>query len=149
MPIAHIDTIERSVQKTNQWLQELVNELGTDGRTSWRVLRGYLQVLRDRLTIAEAAQLAAQLPHVLRGVFYEGFDPGHQPQKIRDPDVFLARFADHAQLREGDDPATAVAAVTRVLRRHVAGGEVDDVLSQLPLEIRNVLEPNRRPADQP
>src|SRR4051812_13126995 len=114
MPIANIDPIQRSVQKTNQWLHDLAHELGTDERTAWRVLRGYLHVLRDRLTIDEAAQLAAQLPHLLRGVFYEGFDPGHQPEKVRDRDVFLARFADHARLPDGDDPAAAAAAVTRV-----------------------------------
>jgi uncharacterized protein (DUF2267 family) len=30
---------------------------------------GYLQLLRERLTVDEAAHLAAQLPLVLRGVF--------------------------------------------------------------------------------
>jgi len=103
-------------------------------------LRAYLQVLRDRLTIDEAAQLAAQLPHLLRGVFYEGFDPGHQPEKIRDRDVFLARLADRAQLPDADEAAAAARAVTRLLRRHVTLGELEDVLSQLPTEIREVLE---------
>jgi uncharacterized protein (DUF2267 family) len=140
MPTAHVDAIDRSVQKTNEWLHELAGELGTDEQTAWRVLRAYLQVLRDRVTIDEAAQLAAQLPHLLRGVFYEGFDPGHQPEKIRDRDVFLARLAERAQLASPDDAAAAAAAVTRVLRRRVAEGEIDDVLSQLPTQIREVLE---------
>jgi uncharacterized protein (DUF2267 family) len=140
MPATHIDAIERSVQKTNGWLHELADELETDERASWPVLRGYLQVLRDRLTIDEAAQLAAQLPHLLRGVFYEGFDPGHQPEKIRDRDVFLARVAERARLDDAEDAAAAAAAVTRVLRRHISAGEIDDVLAQLPTEIREALE---------
>ena len=68
MATTHVDAIERSVQKTNEWLKELARELGTDERTTWRVLHAYLQVLRDRLTIDEAAQLAAQVPVLLRGV---------------------------------------------------------------------------------
>jgi uncharacterized protein (DUF2267 family) len=56
---------------------QLADELGTeDHENAGRVLRGYLQVVRDRLTINDAAQLAAQLPHLLRGVLYEGFYPG-------------------------------------------------------------------------
>jgi uncharacterized protein (DUF2267 family) len=104
------------------------------------VLRAYLQVLRDRLTIDEAAQLAAQLPHLLRGVFYEGFDPGGQPEKIRDRDVFLSRLAARGQLADTGEAAAAAAAVTRVLRRHISAGEIEDVLSQLPTEIREVLD---------
>jgi uncharacterized protein (DUF2267 family) len=140
MASTHVDAIDRSVQKTNQWLNELAAALGTDERTAWRVLRAYLQVLRDRLTIDEAAHLAAQLPHLLRGVFYEGFDPGHQPEKIRDRDAFLARLADRAQLADAGEAAAAAAAVTGVLRRRITPGELEDVLSQLPTEIREVLE---------
>jgi uncharacterized protein (DUF2267 family) len=137
---ATVDSIQRTVQKSNEWLHDLAAELGTDERSAWRVLRAYLQLLRDRLTIDEAAQLAAQLPHLLRGVFYEGFDPGHQPEKIRDRDVFLARLAERAQLPDADQAAAAAVAVTRLLRRHVTHGELEDVLSQLPTEIREVLE---------
>jgi uncharacterized protein (DUF2267 family) len=138
MASTHVDAIDRSVQKTHEWLNDLAAELGTDERTAWRVLRAYLQVLRDRLTIDEAAQLAAQLPQLLRGVFYEGFDPGRQPEKIRDRDVFLTRLGERAEV---EDAAAAAAAVTRVLRRHIADGEIDEVLSPLPAEIRKVLDP--------
>jgi uncharacterized protein (DUF2267 family) len=137
-----VDSIERTVQKTNEWVADLARELGTDDRAeAWRVLRAYLQLLRDRLTVDESAHLAAQLPHLLRGVFYEGFDPGHQPERIRDADVFLARLAEGAMLAGTAEAARAAVAASRVLRRHIAEGEFDDVLSQLPAEIRTVLEP--------
>jgi uncharacterized protein (DUF2267 family) len=141
MPTGTVEAIERSANKANEWVADLERELdGADEALAWRVLRAYLQVLRDRLTIDEAAQLAAQLPHLLRGVFYEGFDPGHQPEKIRDRDAFLARLADRANLNDTSEAAQAAAAATRVLRRHVSQGEIDDVLAQLPKEIRQVLQ---------
>jgi uncharacterized protein (DUF2267 family) len=141
MSVGSVDSIERTVQKTNEWLSQLADELGTEDRASaWRVLRAYLQVLRDRLTMDEAAQLAAQLPHLVRGVFYEGFDPGHQPEPIRDRETFLARLAQRAQLEDTGEAERAAAAATRVLRRHVTAGELDDVMAQLPRDIREVLE---------
>jgi uncharacterized protein (DUF2267 family) len=134
--IRSVDAVERSVHKTNEWLADLDEELGTDDRElAWRLMRTYLQLLRDQLTIDEAAQLAAQLTIVLRGAFYEGFDPGEQ-EKLRDRDQFLARFSERAQL---SDAARAAEAATSVLRRHITEGEIDDVMAQLPSGLREVL----------
>jgi uncharacterized protein (DUF2267 family) len=141
MSTATVDSIERTVQKTNRWLADLKRELGSDDSAyAWRALSAYLQVLRDRLTVDEAAQLAAQLPQLLRGVFYEGFDPGHQPERIRDREMFLARLAERGRLDGPDEAAHVAAAATRVMRRHISEGEIDDVLEQLPSQIRQVLE---------
>jgi uncharacterized protein (DUF2267 family) len=141
MTVGSVDSVERTVHKANEWMNELTHEMGIENReTAWRVLRGYLQVLRDRLTIDEGAQLAAQLPQLLRGAFYEGFDPGHQPAEVRDRDDFLALLAERAELGSQDEAATAAAAATRVLRNHITGGEFDDILSEMPAEIRGILQ---------
>ncbi|HEX8854823.1 MAG TPA: DUF2267 domain-containing protein [Thermoleophilaceae bacterium] len=141
MTVGSVDAVERTVHKTNEWLGDMAGELGTDDKEdAWRALSGYLQVLRDRLTLDEGAQLAAQLPHLLRGVFYEGFDPGHQPEKIRDRDVFLSLLAERAVLADAEEAAVTATAGTRVLRRHVTEGELEDVFVQLPREIRALLE---------
>jgi uncharacterized protein (DUF2267 family) len=141
MSTTTIDSIQRTVQKTREWLGDFERELGTDDSAyAWRALSGYLQVLRDRLTVDEAAELAAQLPQLLRGVFYEGFDPSRQPERIRDREMFLAKLAQRARLGDAGEAARVAAAATRMLRRHVAQGELEDVLAQLPAEIRDVLE---------
>src|SRR4051795_10975062 len=137
MSIRSVDAVERSVDKTNEWVKAMAAELGTDDREdAWRLLRADLQVLRDELTVDEAAQLAAQLPMVLRGAFWEGFDPGHQPQKLRHREQFLARVAERAQLADLTEAARAAQATTRVLSEHITEGELDDVFSQLPGEVR-------------
>ena len=97
MTIASVDAVERSVQKANEWLADLDAELGRENRDeAWRILRAYLHVLRERLTIEEGAHLAAQLPHLLRGVFYEGFQPARPPERVRNREALLARLADAA-----------------------------------------------------
>jgi uncharacterized protein (DUF2267 family) len=89
-------------------------ELDDDNREgAWRILRPISKTLRDELTVDEAAQLAAQLPLVLRGAFYEGFDPGRQPAKLRHRDEFLARLAERARLPDPEDPERAAEAARR------------------------------------
>jgi uncharacterized protein (DUF2267 family) len=138
MTVASVDTVERNVHKTNEWLNQLSSELDTGEEAAWAGLRAYLQVLRDRLTMDEAAQLAAQFPHLIRGVFYEGFDPGHQPEKIRTRDEFLGLIKERATLDDDVQAALLTAAATRVMHDHISEGEYDDVLSELPQEIREL-----------
>jgi uncharacterized protein (DUF2267 family) len=64
-----------------------------------------------------AAQLAAQLPHLVRGVFYDGFDPGPQPERIRDRETFLILFGERAQLSGGEAERTAATAMSRSVAR--------------------------------
>jgi uncharacterized protein (DUF2267 family) len=134
------DAIERSVHKTNEWLKELMDELGEDRDDAWRMLKAYLQVLRDRLTPDEAAELAAQLPMVVRGAFYEGFDPSRQPVKLRTREEFLSQLAERAQLADAEQAERVADTVTRVLERHITEGEMEEVLTQLPSEVREVLQ---------
>jgi uncharacterized protein (DUF2267 family) len=139
MSVQSVDGVERSVHKTNDWLSDLEELLGANRDEAWRILKAFLQVLRDELTLDEAAQLAAQLPLVLRGAFYEGFDPSSQPAKLRQRERFLELLAERAQLDGTAEAERAAQAAATVLRRHVTEGELDDVLSQLPSEVREVL----------
>lgn len=143
--ITGLDTFDRSVHKSNEWLRALERQLGTDDRRyAYRVLRGFFHVLRDRLTVDEAAQFAAQLPHLLRGVFYEGWDPSKAPQTYRDPETFLTRLADQARLAGPTEASIAARAATDALSEHVSTGEMEDVLHILPEPLRRLL----RPADR-
>ncbi len=132
--------IERSVEKTHVWLDELAGQLGTeDHRQAYRVLRAYLHALRDRLTVDEAAQLAAQLPDLVRGIYYEGWKPSATPVKYRGFADFLDRIAADAEL-DGETAASyAVGAAAEVLRRHVSAGEIEDIRAQLPTDLQPIL----------
>lgn len=132
--------IERSVEKAHIWLNELAQQLGTDDhQQAYRVLRAYLHALRDRLTVDEAAQLAAQLPDLIRGIYYEGWNPSSTPVKYRDFAEFLDRVAAEAVL-DGDTTASyAVGAAAEVLRRHVSAGEIEDIRALLPEELLPIL----------
>ncbi len=136
--------IARTVEKTNLWLDEIAAELESDRRAAYRVLRAYLHALRDRLTVDEAAQLGAQLPELIRGIYYENWDPSRTPLRYRDLAEFLDRVAADAGLTGDTSASYAVAVVAGVLARHVSAGEIEDVRAQLPKELRPVLAEARR-----
>jgi uncharacterized protein (DUF2267 family) len=138
--MTHVDIFARSDEKAHIWLNELAEELGSgDQHYAYRVLRAFLHALRDRLSVDEAAQLGAQLPIFVRGVFYEGWDPSRTPERARDIDSFLERIAKEAVLAGETEASFATAAASTVLRRHISAGEADSVLHQLPEHVRELL----------
>lgn len=136
---------ETTLHKTNTWISEVAARLELDDRhAAYRALRAVLQALRDRLTVDEACQLAAQLPLLLRGVWFEGYRPSGKPVADRS----LAGFLDAIRTHHGPgplDPETAASAVFAVLERHVSAGEVADVQNMLPRAVR-ALWPQSGPA---
>ena len=84
-------------------------------------------------------KLAAQLPELLRGVFYDGWSPSRGPVKFGSRE-YVQRFARDAGIHDTDVPRAA-SAVTRVARRHVSVGALDEALQALPPDLRQLIGP--------
>jgi uncharacterized protein (DUF2267 family) len=84
------------------------------------------------------AQLAAQLPMLVRGFYYEGWDPTGKPLKDRHREDFLARIESEFRRDEAIDPEQVARAVFALLARKVSEGEIEDVRHVLPAEIRKL-----------
>lgn len=137
MSVDTIGAIESTVHLTNLWLQELMEELGwRDRQRAYHALRVVLHALRDRLTVAEAVDLGAQLPMLVRGLYYEGWSPNDKPVKERKREEFLAHIAAAFRDDPGVYPEAVAWGVFKILERHVSGGEIKDVQHVLPAAIR-------------
>ncbi len=137
MTTTGLRTFDHSLATTQDWLSDVKEEMHLDdSQTAMEVARAVLHTLRDRLTIEQAAYFAAQLPMLLQGLYYHEWTPKGKPEKIRSRDEFLARISD--KLLDRFDPAVAAEAVFRVVQRRMSAGEVDDVKSMLPAEIRSL-----------
>ncbi len=140
MSVTGLEVFDETVQKTNIWLKEIMEETGLSRRRAYEVLRAVLQTLRDRLTVDEAAHLSAQLPMLVRGIFFEGWHPAGTPHRWRTREEFLAELRHH--LGSADiadiDVTKAARAVFGVLGRHVSPGEVADVRQSLPEPVRRL-----------
>lgn len=141
MSMAGLDIFDITIQKTQVWLNDLMDELGWETRDrhkAYLVLRTVLHTLRDRLTVEEAAQLGAQLPMLVRGFYYEGWTPHKMPIRERHKEEFLGHVKQAFQRDENVDPETLLRAALRVLERHVSAGEIDDVQHLLPKHVREL-----------
>ncbi|MBV7265472.1 DUF2267 domain-containing protein [Erythrobacter ani] len=127
---------DKSLQSTAIWLEEIQSEIGPDRAFAWRVLSVVLQNLRDNLPLELSAHLGAQLPMIVRGTFYDRFDPTGLPKQSHRTDEFLASISDGLHGSRGVDPREAVHAVFGVLNRHLSRGQIDKVIRSLPREIR-------------
>ncbi len=135
-----VENLDRSIDKANAWLADIDAGFGTgDRHLAYRVLRAWLHCLRDRLSVQVAAHFAAQLPELLRGVFYDGWNPSRVPQRY-DRAGYIARFAREARVRDSD-VAKAARIVSAVARQHMSAGAVAEAFGLLPASLRELLEP--------
>jgi uncharacterized protein (DUF2267 family) len=131
--------VEHSVEQANSWLNEVADQLESDDvEEAYRVLRAYLHALRDRLPVEECAQLAAQLPILIRGVYFQDWRPGAKAPS-RSLEGFLDQVAADASLGGETSASYAATAAAEVLRRHVSAGELDDVRAVLPEALRSAV----------
>ena len=136
--MANSDIFDHAVHTANKWVADVAAAFGTrDRRFAYRVLRAWLHTLRDRLTVDSAAKFSAQLPELLRGVYYDGWEPHKVPIKYG-PDEYVQRFAYEARIPV-DEVRHAAATVAGVAARHLSPGQLDEALAQLPEPVRTVI----------
>jgi uncharacterized protein (DUF2267 family) len=139
MSTVGLEGLEHSVQLTHIWINDLNDRLAwNDKSRSYRLLKAVFHALRDWLMADESANLAAQLPVLLRGAYYEQWRPAITPVKERS----LQRFLEHVEGSFRRDPLVsprdAVAAVFQLLSSRISPGEIEDVRSALPEEIQKL-----------
>jgi uncharacterized protein (DUF2267 family) len=136
MSATGLEVFDRTLQTTNIWLGEIMDRLGPDRQVAWKVLSTVLHKLRDRLPLPLAAHLGAQLPLLVRGVYYDQFEPGRQPSDCDTPEEFTAEVASWLADIRPVDPDEAVRAVFATLSRHLSEGQLVKVRQALPRGIR-------------
>jgi uncharacterized protein (DUF2267 family) len=93
-----------------------------------------LRALRDRLTPDEAAQAAAQLPAELKRLWASGRRSA-RPIKLRRRE-FLERVRVDAGLTSFSQAEMLTDAVFAGLKEQLSEGEADDILAQLPRDLK-------------
>lgn len=128
--------LESAIHKTNEWLDELAKDIDGDVHHAYQALRASLHVLRDRLPLEESTDLAAQLPLVVRGIYYEGWNPSHTPTSEKDLPSFLQRIADELGGGANIEPEAAAVSVFKLLAHHCTGGQIQHVRGSLPKDLQ-------------
>jgi uncharacterized protein (DUF2267 family) len=140
MSATGLEVFDRTLQTTNIWLGEIMQALDVDRHVAWKVLSVVLHKLRDRLPIELTAHLGSQLPLLVRGVFYDQYQPARQPTDCRTLEAFVAEVSEWLSDTRPVDPQRAVQAVFAVLSHHVPEGQLDKVRGALPSPLRSFWE---------
>lgn len=139
MSATGLKVFDSTIQTTNIWLDDLMRELGWEDRhRAYHALRAVLHTLRNRLPVEETAQFSAQLPLLVRGIFFEGWDPTGKPVKERTKDEFVAHVSEAFALDVDARPEQIVRGVFHVISKHVSAGETEDVQQCLPAGVREL-----------
>jgi uncharacterized protein (DUF2267 family) len=136
MSATGLDVFDKTLQTTNIWLSEIMNDIGPDRQVAWHALRAVLHALRDRLTVEQAANLGAQLPILVRGVYYDQWEPTNKPDRERRAEEFIERVQQSLRDIRPIDPRLATQVVLKVITAHVLEGQIEKIKQALPKDLR-------------
>jgi uncharacterized protein (DUF2267 family) len=130
---------EQYANEAHKFVSEVAIELGEPDNIDQadRIMTSVLHTLRDIITPEESLHLISQLPMLLKAIYVNGW---HLSKKgrIKTMDEFIECLVSQnprAAVQDfgTNEKATArTKAVFRVLRNHIAVGEVKDIVAQFP-----------------
>lgn len=124
---------EKYAAEGNHFLNEVAHELDCDRNYAARVTRAVLHAVRDRIPPDDAVQFAQGLPMAIKAVYFDQYNLSQVPVVIRHPEDFIdfVRYKDGESGRrdfpDNTDVEDAIAAVFRVLERHMDYGQVEQI----------------------
>jgi uncharacterized protein (DUF2267 family) len=145
MSATGLDVFDKTLQTTNLWLNELMEEVGSNRQVAWHVLGAVLRTLRDRLPLGLAAHLGAQLPLLVRGLYYDQWHPRPKPLKLRSSKQFLEEVSRGLGDIRPVNVDQATRAVFQLLNHYLDPGQVANVREALSEQVRR-LWPEHAPA---
>lgn len=139
MSATGIHTFDSTVQESNLWLHSVMEHMQTeDPHVGFAALKGTLHAVRDRVGPNHAVGLGAQLPMVIRGLYYEGWRVADAQTKERHKADFLDHVRGELPKGASIDPERAVRAVFSVMWEKLDPGETAKLINLFPIELRNL-----------
>ena len=139
MGSSSVGTLDHTVQETNNWLKAIAEQLHVDDRQhAYNALRAVLHALRDRLPPETAVNFGAQLPMLVRGLYYEGWHMAGKPTKDRSAQEFADHVLDELPPQFPMDPLTVTRGVFEILWEKLDPGEFAKFMHHLPESLRSL-----------
>jgi len=132
-----IQVIDTTVQKTYEWISAVAELSHLERNDAYKALRAVLHTLRDRLPVDVSAHLSAQLPMLIRGLYYESWEPMRLPKKMNH-DEFLQAVSEKIVSNHFIDPVRITQDVFAAMGRFIAAGEIQKVRLSLPHDLQQL-----------
>jgi uncharacterized protein (DUF2267 family) len=137
---------EKYALKGTEFVKLVAGDLNVPRDKAGRIIRSVFHALRNRLTHEESFQLLAQLPMALKGVYADGWWFEKDYKRISHVNDFLDEVREEDGGLAGYDfgnnkkAKVAVAAVFKALNYFVSEGEMNDIISIMPAELKDFIK---------
>ena len=126
------------------WLDRVAARFNGERNDAYRALRAVLTTLRDVLPVESAVALSTRIPLLIRGVFFDGYEPARPPIRLTGINAFVAEVERRLQARVSSRPADATAidaelavdAVIAVVADHLDPATAGTIDKSLPPSVR-------------
>lgn len=138
-----VSVFETSLHKSQAWITEMHAELSwLSGESVYQLLRAVLHALRDQLSTDEAAHFSAELPMLLRGTFYENWNPTKTQKKGASRAEFIHAVREHMgnMVEPKYELETGVIIALSTIMNHVSPGEMDDIAQSAKPSLKDFYE---------
>ncbi len=149
MKFTGFEVLDASIQTTNRWFNELMQELNwTDRRKTYVVFRCVLHAWRDHLSVTDAVYLGEQLPMPIRGLYFEHWDASDKPMPLRSRAEFFSCLSSYLARNEEDttNVEKVTMAIFRFLDRKATHGDIEDLQHLVPAVLTDLWPPALRAA---
>ena len=132
-----LEVLDATYQKTQEWIGSLAETSHLEKGDAYKALRAVLMTLRDRLPMLEAVHFGAQLPLLLRGLYYDGWKPSQTPIKMS-RDEFLKAVGEKIVTDRFLDPVRMTHDVLSLFERFLSPGEMEKIKQILPKDLQTL-----------
>ena len=135
--------------EANTFMKSYTKELGLaeDTKKAGRILSAILHAFRDVISMEESLQLIAQFPMFLKADYVKGWTK-HKTNRIKTMTEFIDLVRKYDGVTsvhdfESDEKAENYIDTTFILlRRYISLGEMEDLRSELPKELKSMVYSN-------
>ncbi|WP_408095806.1 DUF2267 domain-containing protein [Peredibacter sp. HCB2-198] len=133
----------KGVDKANEDFNHVINllmesRLFENEQKAFAILKACLKALRERVGKQEAIHLGSQLSTILRGFYYEGWNPNTEMSRSRTTSDFLEDVRHFFHGHDEIDLSRAVPVTLGVILDMIDQGEAKQVLKNLPKNIQDL-----------
>ena len=129
----------------NSFMKQYAEKLNTEDKDkAGRILSAILHGLREVISTEESLQLIAQLPMFLKAVYVNGWS-SHKKQQIKSMVEFIDlinSFDGVTSINDFESDKKTIKYIKTtflVLRKHISHGELKDIRTELPKELKSLI----------
>lgn len=141
---------DKYAHEGHSFMNELARNLGHPEEISRAgiILRAVLHTLREKISIGESLNLVAQLPMFLKGIYVDKWEYIEKPAGLKTREEFISEVERRSELTDEQRSSWNISTediigiVFNTLTRYISDGEAEDIMTQLPKEIKELFRQN-------